>query len=99
MPAAATPAAATKTAAAKATVEAAAMKASTAAVKLGFGRGRDHRDRRRHSERGNGRDYGLLDGVTHGKILPLSACGRILSLKLCQDGKSSRVCLQPRAKN
>jgi hypothetical protein len=54
-------------------VETAAMKTSTAAVPLGFGGRRDCRDRRRHSERSNRRDYGLPDRNTHGKILPLSA--------------------------
>jgi hypothetical protein len=49
------------------------MKASTAAVPLGFGGRRDCHDRRRHSERSNRRDYGLPDRNTHGKILPLSA--------------------------
>ena len=88
-------------AAVKATaVETAAMKAAATAMKLGLGGRRDCRDRRRHPERGNRRNYGLPDRNTHGNNPPaVGPVGRVLSLKLCHDGKSSRVSSQPRAKN
>jgi hypothetical protein len=67
--------AAAKTAAMKA----AAVK-TAAAMPLGRG-GRGRRgDGRRHSEGGNGRNHGLPDRVTHGKILP--SIGRVAASQL-----------------
>src|ERR1700727_546790 len=80
-------------------IETVAMKAA-AAMPLSLSR-RGHRGhRRRHAKRSYGRNYDLLDRNTHGKILPLiGPYRRVLSLKLCHDGKSSRVSVRRRAKN
>ena len=88
-PTAAMPAAAVKAAAAKAT----AMKLQPEPACRG--------DRRRHAERGYGRNHGLLDRNTHGNIPPADRprIRRVSILKLCRDGKRSRGSSRPPAKN
>jgi hypothetical protein len=61
-------------------VETAPMKA--AAMKLGLGGRRDHRDRHRHPKGGNRRNHSLSNRNTHGEILPLiGPVSRVLAPK------------------
>jgi hypothetical protein len=99
-PTTAMPAAAAKTASKAPAVEAAAMKTTAAAMKLSRGRRWHRGDRSRQSERGDGRNHGLLDRIMHGIIPPADRpLSPRLTLKLCCNGKSSRVSVLHPAKN